>query len=168
MSYEEVLAQARKKFFEKYPDCPVSEPVKCLNLIMKREFAEAIVRGEKKVEYRAYSKHYADRLYDKDILEYGTKIEEADLDDYTDFARPIRVVEKIHFHPYNNSWWLDVECVANDIAAPCKVDVDFLEEQFGDTELKGMQQEFDRQKGETNRPIFFYFAIGKILDTNLK
>lgn len=160
--------EAKDKFFEKYPDCPVSEPIKCLNLIMKREFAEAIVNGEKKVEYRAYSQHYYDRLYDKKVAAYASKVADEDLDDYMEFAKPLRTVEKIHFHPYNNSWWLDVECIDNFTACPCKEDVEYLEAEYGDTELKDMQREFDGQKGNTNRPIFFYFAVGKILDTNLR
>lgn len=158
----------RESFFRKYPDCPVSEPIKSLNLVMRREYAEAIVRGEKKVEYRAFSPHYESRLYDKKVVAYGdAHIADEDIQDFFDFAVPLRIVEKIHFHPYDNSWSLDVECIGNGTATPCKDDVEFLEEEYGDTELKDMQREFDSRNEATERPIFFFFALGKILESNL-
>ena len=157
----------RESFFRKYPDCPVSEPIKSLSLVMRREYAEAIVRGEKKVEYRAYSQHYYDRLYDKKVVAYASKVADEDMGDFYAFAMPMRIVEKVHFHPYNNSWWLDVECINNGTAIPCKDDVKFLEEEYGDTELKDMQREFDSRNEATERPIFFFFALGKILESNL-
>ena len=45
------------------------ENIQCLNLIMKKQYALDIINGKKKVEYRNYSKHYFDRLYDKKMLE---------------------------------------------------------------------------------------------------
>ena len=44
-------------FLKEHPDYPMPEPVECLNLIMKRENALAIINGEKKVEFRAYTQH---------------------------------------------------------------------------------------------------------------
>lgn len=157
----------KKAFFEKYHDCPESEHVRCLNLIMKKEFAEAIVRGEKTVEFRSYSKHYCDRLFDEKVVAFRSKISEEDIDDYEDFAKPLRLVEKIHFHPYNNSWWLDVEVIDNGIVSSSKEDAEFLKSEYNSTELMEMYEDCQK-KNLKERPLLFYFALGKVLDTNLK
>jgi len=167
---QEMDAQAkaeRAAFFAKYPECPISDEIECLNLIMKREFAEAILRGEKTVEYRSYSQHYCNRLFDKKVQAYEPNIADEDIADFEDFAAPLRVVKKIHFHNYENSWWLDVEVVYNYICAPCKDDVDAIESEYGDSELREMQEEFDKKKTRTERPLFFFFALGEVLGTNL-
>ena len=164
------MAQAKaekKEFFEKYPGCPESQPVRCLNLIMKKEFAEAIVRGEKTVEFRSYSKHYCDRLFDEKVVAYRDRIKEEDIDDYEDFAKPLRLVDKIHFHPYNNSWWLDVEVIDNGIVAPSKEDAELLRDEYNSNELMELYEDC-MKKNLKERPLLFYFAIGDILDTNLK
>ena len=158
----------KSAFFEKYPDVKRSEPIKCLNLIMKKEFAEAILKGEKTVEFRAYSKHYMDRLYDKDLMDYGeANIPDEDMDDFVDFARPLREVEKIHFHNYNNTWFLDVECIDNWTVVVTNEGVADLKAEFGCDELDDMLADLNKQKAK-DRPIFFYFALGKVLGTDLK
>lgn len=166
---EKAQIEAEKKaFFEKYPHVKRSEPIKVLNLIMKKEFAEAILKGEKTVEFRAYSQHYSDRLYDKNLMNVVAEtIADEDMNDFVDFARPLREVETIHFHNYNNSWHLDVECVDNWTVAVVDEEVKDLRDTFGCTELDEMLAEMNARK-EKNRPVFFYFAIGKVLDTDLK
>ena len=163
-------------FFEKYPDCPRSKPVECLNLIMKKEFAEQILSGEKKVEFRAYSKHYCDRLYETAVVDWSDKkaaeIEDEEargafLDEVLDYASPLRPVKKIHFHNYSNSWYLDVECIANYTTIIERTDVEFLQDEFGCHELDEELERLEKMKAK-DRPILFYFAIGKVLDTNLK
>lgn len=164
----EALVAQYPEFFEKYPEAPISEPIKCLNLIMKKEFAEAILRGEKTVEYRSYSKHYCDRLWDKKVTDWGdANVAPEDMDNFLYICEPLRWVEKIHFHNYNNSWFLDVT-VKNVLTVPVTRDnVDVLKEEYGSDELEEMCNDLDRRK-EKNRPLFFVFPIDKILDTNLK
>ena len=169
-NYDAEMAQAKaekKAFFEKYPECPESEHVRCMNLVMKKEFAEAIVRGDKTVEFRAYSKHYCDRLIDEKVAAYRDKISDDDIDDYEDFAKPLRLVEKIHFHPYNNSWWLDVEVIDNGLVSPSKEDAEFIQDEYDSNELYELYGDCQK-KNLKERPLLFYFALGKILDTNLK
>ena len=45
---------ALDEFCKKY-NAPACEPIKVLDLIMRREFAEEILRGEKRVEIRQFS-----------------------------------------------------------------------------------------------------------------
>ena len=164
LTNEEYLAKL-DELRAKYPDYCEAADVEVLNLIMKKEFAEAILRGEKKVELRSYSQHYCERLIDKKV----TKFIEAHSDDPDVLAwcDNLRFVKKIHFHNYNNSWFLDVECTANDWVAARDEDDKFLQERFGCDELTEMTRDLNAKKAK-NRPIFFYFAIGKVIDTNLK
>ena len=163
-----VFDEARNKFFEEHPDCPKPEPIDCLNLIMRREFAEAILKGEKTVEIRAYSQHYCDRLYDKKVLEY----EDAHWDDdlmrkqMIDFNDSVRAVHKIHFHNYNNSWYLDVECVDNNTVIVIDDQVKYLQDEFNCHEFDEELAHLNKRNAK-DRPIYFYFAVGKVLDTNL-
>lgn len=165
---DEIIKKERKEFFEKYPDAYESKDIDCLDLVMKKEFAEAILKGEKVVEYRAYTRFYYDRIFDKKLTEWGEKnVAEEDMEHFVDYCRPLRKVNKIHFHNYNNSWFLDVEIYANWTVVVTDASVVAMEEDYGCTELKELNDELNA-KGETDRPIFFYFAIGDILDTNLE
>ncbi len=168
MNQNEYL-QRRAEFLEKHPDLPSPEPVRCLNLIMRKEFAQEILSGEKTVEIRAYSQHYTDRLYDKTVLEY----EKAHWDDpemragILEFTDSIRPVDKIHFHPYNNNWFLDVECIENGTVIVNEEQVGYLREVYGCHEFDEMLEELEMRDAK-DRPIFFFFALGKVLGTDLK
>lgn len=167
---EEILhfGEEREAFHAKHPDCPRAEHVECLNLVMKREFAEQIARGEKTVEYRAYSAHYRNRLYDKAVGEYM----EAHADDeklikqVLDFEPVLRQVKKIRFHNYNNTWHLDVECVANDVCAATREDGEYIKDEYGNSELLEEALELEKNKVK-DLPVFFFFVLGKILDNGL-
>ncbi len=164
----EYWAKKDEEFAKLYPDAPEAKPIECLNLIMKREFAEQILRGEKKVELRAFSEHYYNRLYDKDVLAWLD--EHADDPQFKGFepcVSALRIVEKIHFHNYNNSWFLDVECPLNAYRFAVKRDAEYLNTEYGCDELLQLTKDFDKRK-EQNRPMFFTFLLGKVLDTNLK
>lgn len=167
MNVEFELAKA--KFFEAHPDCPKSEPIEVLNLIMRKEFAEQILKGDKKVEVRAYSGFYYNRLYDKKVLEWG----EANCDteelaaDFVDFAQPLREVKTIHFHNYDNTWFLDMECVENYQMTLIPDQVAYLQEAYDFHDFDEMLDGLERRKAK-ERPMYFWFALGKVLDTNLR
>lgn len=155
------------EFMAKYPDCPKIEPVECLNLIMKREWAEEILRGKKKLEFRAFTNHYCTRLYDKNMMDYID--EHADDADFMcqvgNYVSALRPVEKIHFHNYNNSWFMDVSISVNEVVSVTEEDVAFLHSEFGCTEL---DDELELLKdSKRTPPMYFYFVIDDVLDTNL-
>ena len=145
-------------------DNKIAEPLEVLNLIMRKEFALEIVQGKKKVEFRAYSEHFSSRLYDQDVLNFmQLHKNETDILDECD---PLRAVRIIHFHNYENSWFLDVECILNDVVAVTDEDVAYLNEEYDCHELDEQLQTL-KSTGEDNRPMYFYFVIGKVLKTNL-
>ena len=71
MTDEQYFA-AMDEFMEKF-QAPQPEPVKVLHLVMRKPFAQEIVNGTKKVEVRAFSEHYFDRLTDKKVDKWMTE-----------------------------------------------------------------------------------------------
>lgn len=172
MSYnnkEEYEAQVMV-FQEKYPDFKPAKDIEVLNLVMTRKNAKEIVDGKKKVEFRAYSDHYVGRLFDRNVLDFlkshegdevvGQAVEDGIVD-------PLRMVKKIHFHDYNNSWYLDVDVSVNDNLAITKEDVEMLNTLYDCHEMDRTLRSLELQK-EKERPLYFFFVIGKVIDTNLK
>nr|DAF60422.1 MAG TPA: hypothetical protein [Siphoviridae sp. ctmHK36] len=172
MSYsnkEEYEAQVRE-FREKYPDFKPAKDIEVLNLIMTRKNAKEIIEGKKKVEFRAYSDHYVGRLFDRNVLDFlknhdGDKVVEQAVED--GIVDPLRVVRKIHFHDYNNSWYLDVEVAVNDNLAITKEDVEMLHTSYDCHEMDAILRSLELQK-EKERPLYFFFGIEKVTGTNLK
>ena len=77
-----------------------------------------------------------------------------------DILDPVRIVRQIHFHNYNNTWSLDVECTANDWDWVDDEFAEWLNEEYGDSEcLRYIEKE-----GENFKPFYiFYFVLGKII-----
>lgn len=162
---EEEFAAAREQFFKAHPGACDAQEVDCLNLVMKREFAEQILAGTKKLEFRQYSPFYISRLVDKKVADYIEKHKE-EKDIFT-FMSDIRQVRKIHFYNYNKSWYLDVECVYNDVFSITNRDIEYLHKRYDchdfDEDLAIYEKADIKQ-----RPWLFFFEIGKVLDTNLE
>lgn len=167
MDYKEIKTneeykKAKAEYMAKNPALKDAKPIECMNLLLRKEFAKQILRGEKKVEFRAFSEHYINRLIDQDVDNW--MLDHIDDDEAMFFANHVRPVKKIHFHNYNNSWTLDVECTFNDYVAVVDKDVKFLQENFDCHELDEQLDDFNKRK-EENRPLYFFFALGKVIDS---
>ena len=158
---EDVLTEFRKR----YPDAPEPKRKDVLNLILRKEIAQEIISGEKKVEIREVSPFYTSRLLDKDVAAYIEQHPEIS-HEYGIIYDPLIAVDKIHFYSYSNTWHLDVECLYNAIMTVCNDDVKFLQEEYNCHEFDEM---LDELKGspEGDRPQFYIFIIGRILDKKL-
>jgi hypothetical protein len=163
---DEEFFAAQEEFYKKHPEVPRAKEIECLNLIMKKEYAQQIVEGTKKLEFRNYTDFYTKRLVDEDVARYIQ--EHQDDDEAMAFCNDIRQVKKIHFYSYSNTWHLDVEVECTDIFSLVKEDMEMLHEDYGVHDFDSTFEMYE--KGgipAEERPWIFYFVIGKVLDSNL-
>lgn len=111
-----------------------------MNVLMRKEFALAILSGEKKYEYRSFNKHYVQRFCEYDTDKSGNVTPTA-----------MKRIDRIHFYPYNNKWFLDVKV---GVYGLFKVD----------RELKKKHADLCDMK---NGDFVFIFEITDVVDTNL-
>ena len=139
----------------------IAEPIKVLNLIMKKEFAKQILEGTKEIEWRVFSPFYESRLIDDKVLEF--KSLHLDNDDITYCVSDIRHPKVIHFHNYNNSWMLDVECRFVELIVANENSAQYFKDEYGDTTLEEFVK---RNKNKDMYPLFFAIHLGKVLCSN--
>lgn len=121
------------------------------NLLMRREFAEQILAGEKKLELRDASDFYISRFLIEENGEY--------------YMKPDK--NALHFHNYNNSWFLDVEFTDLVLLEVTSKNIKKIQKE-GYHEFDEMLEEVKQDEKNNIEPSYlFYFKLGKVIDTDL-
>ncbi len=147
----------KRKLVELYPEYREPEPIPVLNLIMRREFAEEIVSGTKKLEFRDFSDFYCGKLLDKTNYDLQVTLP----DDLKEACEIVRQVKSIHFHNYNNSWELDVECLSTFYFEISQTGLKYIQDFY---DCHDYDEDAEYYSGVGGRPpLLFAMAVGKIL-----
>ena len=141
-----------------YPIYRESSEIERLDMVIKREDAEAIIRGDKTVEFRAMSEYYIKRFYDEQVLQFMQEHRDDPL--VQECADPLKVVKTIHLHNYNNSWSLEVECKLNNVLVVNEETVRHMQEEHRCYELDSI---LEQEKDKHEKSMFFYFVLGPII-----
>jgi hypothetical protein len=144
----------------RHPFFPIARPVDVLNLIMRREHAERILSGEKRIEWRNYSMSYYSRLIDDKTAEYlSAHRDDGLLMELCPTA--IRPVSSIHFHNYNNSWTMDCEVLENNVLTIDKTGIGIMHDVYGNHDCDEEYEELSRM-GCKHYPTYFFFVLGNV------
>lgn len=135
------------------------------DLLMKKKFALEIVQGKKKVEFRSFSDYYASRFLDKEKAKQNKAEGKTTLDDLSEEIR--NDIKFIHFHDYNNSWYLDVELEGIGYCIVDSYDIEPLAEEYADFKDYLADAKENDKLPEDDRPMIFYLPIKQVISTNL-
>lgn len=167
---DKVFERAREIFFQVHPEVPRPAPIQCMDLVIDEADAVDILRGTRKVVYASYDE-LMDELYDEKVLEF----EDAHWDDelvkqqLLDFTDSVRGVLNLHLHDENNTWFLDVVCEENNTVMLKNDQVKDLQDRYGFHDLDDKLAEQNAiHTEEDKRPIYFYFALTDVTNTNLE
>lgn len=143
-----------------------NQQVEAYDLLLKKEYALEILSGKKKVEYRSFSNFYQERFFDKEIVARNKKNNRKMSD--VDFENEFKDIWYIHFHNYNNSWYLDVAIETLGMCIMDSQDINALAEEYP-TYFDDVIEEA-RQNDKLpvmDRPMMFYIVLDEIVGTNL-
>jgi len=134
--------------------------VDAYDFLMKKENALEIMSGKKKLEIRSFTPKYYKLLIDREQ-------EAKNRENPEEYILPIRTdISFIHFHNYNNSWFLNVKIKEIGLAMMDKEEIEILAEEFDFHDYDNEWQKFEKLPN-AQKPMFFWFAIEKIIEHNV-
>lgn len=142
------------------------QQVEAYNLLMKKEYAFDILKGKKCVEFRSFTEHYINRFLDKETMKRNDAKGDVTLDDLESVVRAD--IEYLHFHNYNNSWYLDVAIQGIGFCCVDSQDIEPLAEQFDDFKAYLDDAKKHDQLPPDERPMMFYIVLAEVVGTNLQ
>lgn len=137
----------------------IAQPLRKVNLIMKKEFAKEILKGEKGIEWRPASDHYVSRLIDPNVYEF-INLHEHENDDVAFCISDLRLPTVIHFYSYSNTWHLDVICDEIERIPCTKENAQKFKDEFNDEYVESV---IKSTKHLEFTPCVFALHIGKVL-----
>lgn len=126
------------------------------DLIMRKEFAWQILRGEKPFEFRSVSRFYVQKFLKPKYSRTKS------LDDVE-----TRKYNYVHFHDYGNTWFLDVRIDGIGYIKPHPTTLPFLHERNCHELDEVAQQYASLKENDPELPLLFFIEIAEVLNTSL-
>lgn len=139
--------------------------VEAYDLLMKKEYALEILSGKKRVEFRSFTDHYISRFMDKEAMKRNKAKGNPTIEELREEVRTD--IEYIHFHNYNNSWYLDVAIEGIGYCFVDSQDIGPLAEEFDDFKAYIEDAKKNDQLPPDDRPMMFYIVLAEVVATNL-
>ena len=135
------------------------ETIEAYSLIMRKENALEILRGEKTVEIRSLSSRYEKMFTDYAQLEKNESLRKQGRDDE---CQPILRTDigAIHFYSTGAPWTLDVEIDELGIGEVTPEGIKFLQDEFG---FHGLDYALENLEDVTEPDLFYYLHISRVL-----
>lgn len=160
MNSKQVKYNTYEEFLQGNPNYPIPHDIECLDLIIRKKWAEEILKGERNYDLRPFSFLLHDRICDQGTEKF--KEDHKNDEEIYRWCNPVRTVLKIHYHDYASTWSLDVICMENGYTAPFDGDVEQLHQICNCHDLDDICRELNAENVEF-RPIYYYFIIGDII-----
>lgn len=142
-----------------------NQQVEAYDLLLQKKYALEILSGKKKIEVRSFSDHYISRFLDKEAMKRN---EAKGLTMFDEGAESeFNAIDFIHFHNYNNSWYLDVAIESIGMCVVDSQDIEPLAEEFDDFKDYIADAKENDKLPEAERPMIFYIELAEIVSTNL-
>lgn len=142
-----------------------NQQVEAYDLLMKKEFAMEILQGKKTIEFRSFTDHYITRFMDRSVIQRN-RDNNRDMND-PEFENEFNDIWYIHFHNYNNSWYLDVAIETIGMCIVDSYDINRLMQEYpGFAELQEDARKND-ELPDDEKPMVFYLVLAEIVGTNL-
>lgn len=137
------------------------EEIEAYSLIMRKENALDILRGNKIIETRAFSSKYEKMFTDFYQLEENEKLRKAGREDE---CQPIlrTDIEAVHFYSTGASWTLDVAIDEIGIGEVTEEGIKFMHEEFDFHDFDD-QLEMFKKNPPKEIPLFYYLHICEII-----
>lgn len=142
------------------------QQVEAYDLLMKKEYALEILSGKKRVEFRSFTDHYISRFMDKEAMKRNKAKGNPTIEELREEVRTD--IEYIHFHNYNNSWYLDVAIEGIGYCFVDSQDIAPLAEEFDDFKAYIEDAKKYDQLPPDERPMMFYIVLAEVVATNLQ
>ena len=144
-----------------------NQQVEAYDLLLQKKYALDIIQGKKKIEVRSFSDHYISRFLDKEVMKRNDANNRKPFDD--DYENEIREdVQYIHFHNYNNSWYLDVAIEGIGMCVVDSQDIEPLAEDFPEMAAYLPDAKKNDELPEEDKPMIFYIVLAEVVGHNLQ
>lgn len=135
--------------------------VEAYSLVMKKEYADEIIKGTKTLEIRNYTPFYDNMFTDREQVKMNEQLIKEGKEDET--VIPLKGIEYIVFSNYDKTWRLIVRIDNIGVSAIDEEDLQFLAEDYNFHDFDADIQKYESLEYE-DKPMFYYLHVAEIIE----